>query len=720
MSVAVLKNWLLNPFGRDGVNGDESLMAHISERRRMRILESDKMLRHAMRGPLSRGRGFAAGEDGAMYVLAMFLLVAMLIFSGLAIDFMRYELYRTRLQATLDRAILAAAHPDQPGDRKAVVLDYFKRAGLEHTIDEDSIIVEKDSYTNAVDATASLKLHTPFLSWSGVSSLVAPASGRAEKGVALTEISMVLDVSGSMAWGKVDYSDPAPGEKSRLASLKDAAVKFSNLLLCNPNDATKTTGCTVASPDSASGVKAPISISVIPYGAYVNAGDQLLQAFDPIGAHDRNSCATFSEGAYEVVGVAPTPPAAELALMTEKEKRDQLMHQSTAAMTRKLTYRYHELSSRAYKEDHYRTDLTPCHRASETWREITPFQHDAAKVKSYVNALKASGNTSIEMGLKWGTTLLHPDAQPVIEKLTIPTPVLDGDGNPVVDDGGQPVTTPAPIHKIYKGRPYDPNKTSSRKILVLMTDGVNTSAVEMRDGTRTGPSPIWLAKSETQSWSWGGWGTPSGWRDDDEDFDGAIDEGNVLSVYHAPSDQYLWHFVHETTSDGYGVSEKITKVAPHPFGTLPTDCLEEQYVRRVCAPTSEPRRLSYHQFWAEENYHVDFLEDQFPWILTDGVNRPLVDADRATHVVQAGTKDKPGTKNARLAAQCKAAKEAGIIIVSIDMKPGGNPDMKSCASKTALDGGTTPVLQYYKVSTTNIAATFSKLASDINKLRLTR
>ncbi|SMR72788.1 Putative Flp pilus-assembly TadE/G-like [Aliiroseovarius halocynthiae] len=657
----------------------------------MRKSTTGSKLKQAMRGPLSRGRRFVAQEDGAMYILTIFFLVTMLVFSGLAIDFMKYELHRTRLQATLDRAILVAAHPDQENDRVDVVMDYFKRAGLGDTIKREDVIVDKDSNLNAVEASARLRVNTPFLSWSGVNYLEAPAAGRAEKGVSLTEISLVLDVSGSMGG-------------SKLTALKGAAIKFSNLLLCDPSDADKYTDCTVPAPTSSGSGGAPISISLVPYAAYVNAGDEVLQAFNPIGAHNRNSCVTFSKQSFRKVGVAPTPPPEGLLLMTAVQKRDLLMHQSTAAMARSSRGNYQSRNSGAYREQVYEPDLTPCHTGSETWRQIAPLQHSAEQVRGLVNALQASGNTSIEVGLKWGTTLLHKAAQPVVEKLSETKPLLDGDGNPVLDADGNPLETSGLIHKVYKDRPFDPAIKSSRKIVVLMTDGQNTEALQMKPVTRSGESPIWTTNSGTKRWQDGRWRNAR--------------DGSVLSVYYPVRNQYRWHYVLRTNRYGTDVTDRIQAWSDHPFGTLPTDCLQRDRVRKICAgfkdPASKPRKLTYEQFWSEENYDVKFLEKQFPWLLTsDGSNRPINRDEEATYVVRRDD------KNERLIQQCNAAKRNGMIIISIDMTSSGNYYMRRCASRASLDGSATRVLQYYKVSTTNIAATFSKLANDINKLRLT-
>ena len=54
-------------------------------------------------------RKFRTREDGTMVIFAVFMLILMLLVTGMAVDFMRIESTRTRMQGTLDRAVLAAA-----------------------------------------------------------------------------------------------------------------------------------------------------------------------------------------------------------------------------------------------------------------------------------------------------------------------------------------------------------------------------------------------------------------------------------------------------------------------------------------------------------------------------------------------------------------------------------------------------------------------------------
>ena len=52
---------------------------------------------------------FARDEEGSLIILSLQIFLIMMITTGIAIDIVRQEERRTLIQATLDRAMLAAA-----------------------------------------------------------------------------------------------------------------------------------------------------------------------------------------------------------------------------------------------------------------------------------------------------------------------------------------------------------------------------------------------------------------------------------------------------------------------------------------------------------------------------------------------------------------------------------------------------------------------------------
>ena len=200
--------------------------------RRSRAVAASRLLKRRM-------RRFRRGEDGALAIWSIFMVLMMLMMAGLGVDFMMNEMRRTQLQGTLDRAVLAAADLDQTLDPEAVVQDYFDKAGL----GDDLLAVEPGSGRNfrTVSAQAMTQSDPLLLQLAGVERLTAPAVGTAEEVIPNTEISLVLDISGSMR------------RQNRMARLKPAAQDFVSTVL--EDDAARTT-----------------SVNVVPYAGQTNPG----------------------------------------------------------------------------------------------------------------------------------------------------------------------------------------------------------------------------------------------------------------------------------------------------------------------------------------------------------------------------------------------------------------------------------------------------------------
>lgn len=205
---------------------------------------ANRLVRRLLRHRLLR---FHRDEEGSLSIFSLFIFVAMFIAGGMAVDFMRYESERAIMQSTLDSAVLAAADLDQELDAKAVVLDYFARSG----IPEDRVRVEVEQNLNGreVSARASVDMDTFFIHMVGVDELDVVASGAAREIIPHVEISLVLDISGSMRFG------------GRMDNLKDAAVQFVSATLREEVD-----------PNT--------SINVVPYAGQVNVGPEM---FDLLG-----------------------------------------------------------------------------------------------------------------------------------------------------------------------------------------------------------------------------------------------------------------------------------------------------------------------------------------------------------------------------------------------------------------------------------------------------
>ena len=206
---------------------------------------------HGLRETLAR---FRREEDGSLLIFGLFCFVMMLIVAGVSLDLMRNEERRTNTQAVADRAALAAADLSQTLPPKDVVKDYFLKAGLPVPADED-IIVEQGSFNEwrTVQVNVSDSTPTWFMNMVGVNELPASATSTAEERIGQVEISLVLDVSGSM--------NEASDGSTKIALLRTAAKDFVDTMF-----------------DSVQEGK--LSMSIVTYSTQVKVGDILDVAGD--------------------------------------------------------------------------------------------------------------------------------------------------------------------------------------------------------------------------------------------------------------------------------------------------------------------------------------------------------------------------------------------------------------------------------------------------------
>jgi len=160
---------------------------------------------------------FRRDESGVATIFTCFMIMMMVLVCGIAVDLMHNEMERTKIQATMDRAVLAAANLNQELDPETVVRDYFDTVDLAEYL--TGVTVDQGLNYRNVHATGQVATPTRFMRHMGVDTLPAWTSATAEQAAPNIEISLVLDISGSMR-----YSD-------RMAELQPAAAAFLNIVL---------------------------------------------------------------------------------------------------------------------------------------------------------------------------------------------------------------------------------------------------------------------------------------------------------------------------------------------------------------------------------------------------------------------------------------------------------------------------------------------------------
>ncbi len=422
-----------------------------------------KMKRFSLRRAMRQAKGFRREEGGAMVVFGLTIFVMMLWAGGMAIDFMRFEHDRARVQYTLDRAALAAAalkgpidEEGEPIDCEDVALDYFNKAGLDTTA--VNVVGNCSLLTKTVQISARTEVKSLFLNMLGISQMVASGTSTAEESTQDVEISLVLDISGSM--GQLDNS----GTQTKLAALKDAANEFLEALL------------TLDNADR-------VSINIIPYNMQVNAGEDVLNQLNVTDEHDYSHCVDFEAEDFQTVEIT-NEVAGALSLGEISLDASPMGNTNDLQRTGHFDPYYTTINHPNVSSDDgaRRQFVCPVSDASR----ITLMSQDLEKLKGRINSLTSGGNTSIDLGVKWGSYFLNPKAKLVLDHLP--------DDSENFTEGGRSTA--------FSGRPFEYDRDNTLKILVVMTDGINTRQRTLDEDYAEGDSTLWWVPTSNGNSTW--------------------------------------------------------------------------------------------------------------------------------------------------------------------------------------------------------------------------
>lgn len=565
--------------------------------------------RDRLRAALAR---FAREEDGNLIIFGVYAFALMLMMTGIGIDLMRFERDRSVLQYTLDRAVLAAADLDQPLEPVDVVSDYLAKAGLDGKI--SSVTVTEGLGYRIVDAQAKTKMDTQFMHMTGIDQLLAPAASTAEESIGGVEISLVLDVSGSM------------NRNNRLPNLKVAAKEFVDTMVDNTEDG-------------------KLSISIVPYATQVSAPDNFFAQFTTTNEHSYSNCINFEADHFTTT-----------AIDTEEELQ-RTMHFDP----------WDDFDGR--DNDPMKLVTSPVCEAKDS-REMLVLQKSRSKLKTFIDNLSADGNTSIDIGMKWGTALLDPSLQGVVDAL--------------IDDGT--------VSADFSERPHAYSDNETLKVVVLMTDGQNTSQYYIDEDFRNGESNIWW-NDEQEVYS-----VYVGLDVDDEDGDGNVNEP---WFYWPHTDEWHDHAYGEGTYEETRTERECKSYKRN------GSCKRYKTVKTTVT-VDEPGSaeiVMYPDLWAWTSME---------WIVED-LYEPWMDDNQAWNDWYYNVRHYVGsaTKDARTKAICDAAKARNIVVFTIGFEApsSGQAVLKDCASSDS---------HYFDVNGLEISDAFSAIASSIRQLRLTQ
>jgi Mg-chelatase subunit ChlD len=402
---------------------------------------------------------FRTDERGGMTIFSIMIFWVMLLFGGIAVDLMRFETRRVALQNTMDRAALAAADLTQPRPAEEVFNDWFAKTGLDDSIERveyRDLEIDDPEPTDTLrrlTASARVRSYNFFMPMfrRHVNYLEGPVLTEAQQGAEKTEVMLVLDVSWSM---------------NESAQMNDVPSTVANESTYKKIDALKAAAKDFVKVVKDADTRNMVSIGIVPYNGQVKVPTNLRNMFNvrhlamdngvATGVTNAN-CMELPVSSYDATGlseylreepVLPSDPWLTMAAVADVA--------TDPGTTGNL------INLPAPPSDNSQRTNRICN--SNTNNHVLLPTMNVANINATIDGLTQGGYTSIAIGMRWGTALLDQSAAPIYAAI--------GDAS-------------------VQGRPAANNDPSTKKIIILMTDGTHYETQHVKDTYKSGPSPIY-------------------------------------------------------------------------------------------------------------------------------------------------------------------------------------------------------------------------------------
>ncbi|NSX53907.1 TadE/TadG family type IV pilus assembly protein [Parasulfitobacter algicola] len=442
----------------------------------------------------SAAQKFLKNEDGNLILFSFFMFIIMVFTSGMAVDIARHESRRVTLQNVTDSATLAATRVAR-GDTFTeidVVKSWFAVAGFDGVVSDDQIqvlekVVERDADGNvigvssrSVQVQAQLEVPTAFMTWLNVDMMVAPSASTAKETTQDIEISLVLDISGSMAGDKIiALQKAAAGDRNDADGVDTGFIEI--MLADNPTtQAEINNGLPLT------------TISLIPYSQSVNAGAALFNQYnvqdgtapdDESRKHNYSHCANFTDQQMTQVSLKPNTSVADPASTNDNPLPN-------LPVTGDLIIQQSFFSTNTSGDPQPISGGIVCNYAGKN--QIIPVSMNEAALRTAIYGYTAGGWTATDHGAKWGVALLDPDTQPTITALQSfqnGPELIDNNrntprigykySNSVLFNPNRKIS-PQAVSPWISNRPAPYQNSDTKKVLVIMSDGANTRQYELK------------------------------------------------------------------------------------------------------------------------------------------------------------------------------------------------------------------------------------------------
>lgn len=425
-----------------------------------------------------------------MAIFVLILFVMMLLFGGIAVDVMRFEMRRVALQETMDRASLSASNVVIPPTKtpQSVAQEWIDMADLGDYITYDYAAPVITGNANATSRqtkiTGKVRSYNWFMHMMDVPYFEAPTTSAAQQGEAKVEVIMALDITGSMA--------EASGSTTKIAALRQAASNFVTILKYN-----KDTSGNYTIPKDPNNL---ISIGMVPFSSNVNVPVALRNQFTVSNLsswnyvanqgvnspNSLNNCFEINPSTFGTMALSRTTPIpmAAVAMVAASSPGGVSVTAAGAANTNGQNGGIVTVSQANPTATVYNSSSLMCNNGDnpstgtdESASNLVQLPTtDITSLKAQILTLNPKGNTSIALGFRWASALIDETARPIYTALRGGVPGMSGRPADNLDSEG--VTHP------------DGSK-GTRKIIVVMTDGTHVSSQHILNDFKSGPSPIW-------------------------------------------------------------------------------------------------------------------------------------------------------------------------------------------------------------------------------------
>ncbi|MBI1219620.1 MAG: hypothetical protein GC186_13845 [Rhodobacteraceae bacterium] len=546
---------------------------------------------------------FRADETGTMTFFSMILIILIFMCSGMAVDLMRHERMRSAIQNTNDEAVLAATNLDQSLDPTSVVEDYFAKAGMTPYL--SSVTVTTASNARQVTATTTADLPTYFMPLEGIRSLGVNGVSTAVESIGNVEVAIALDNSGSMAQQAVAGTTTTCTTNRYGKQTCTTTTQYTTKILALIAAANSFVDQMFSQVENGA-----LTISLLPYDSHLNIGTTLMTDLNVSSENSIAKCIDFLPSDFNTTAIS-----------------------ATDLLQRSGNFDGHDSNS----------SVTPeCDTSAS--RNSVVYSSNATALHSLINSMNANGNTSIDTGVKWAAATLDPSFQPVVNKM-ISAGTLTSD---------------------YAGRPAAYGNRNFMKVLIVMTDGENTTRWQLNPGYYSGDSGLFYT------------GTSSYWSFYDSTKGSTPYYWNYDSKWHAsnyykgaksqPCTSSCSNF---TVSDSKAATTATQYTWPDLWAKWPVQYFTNTYIKPIYGS-------SVANTWY--NRIVDTV--------------PSTDMDSQLHNI------------------CAAAKANGVLIYAIGFQT------TSQGASVLTDCATSPAF-YFDAEGTEISTVFATIASSIVHLRLT-